>query len=216
MTDQNASDIREAYSCQSIDELKQFYDSSAANYDSYVSDNGYVLPRKVALKASLSLTGAPRSVLDVGCGTGLLGPEMRSLKPSWELTGVDISSEMLKIAEHRADRNGKKYYKTVMMADMARRHSFLQGSFDVLISTGTFTPNHLGPEHLVSMLDYLKPHGCVFISVNLEHFKDTKFDEKLDTLHRSKQITKPSFTETAAWHNSIFDMRAVIVSFCKA
>lgn len=216
MTDQNGSDVRQAYSCQSIDELKQFYDGSAHNYDSYVKENGYVLPRKVALKASLSLTGGPRSVLDVGCGTGLLGPEIRSLRPSWELTGVDISAEMLKIAEHRADSIGNKYYKTVMMADMTRRHSFMQNSFDVLISAGTFTPNHLGPEHLTMMLDYLKTHGCVFISVNLGHFRDTKFDEKLDILHRSKKITEPSFTETAAWHNSLFDMRAVIVTFCKA
>lgn len=215
MSESQDSDIKEAYSCKTVDELKQFYDGSAPNYDSFVSGRGYVLPRKVALKASLSLSGGPRSVLDVGCGTGLLGQEIRALKPSWEITGVDISKEMLNIAESRADRHGNRYYKSVMMADMSKSHGFLRDSFNVIVSTGTFTPNHLGPEDLLGMLSYLKEHGCVFVSVNYGHFVDTSFQDKLLSAHANGLISQPSFIDTAAWHNSEFNMRAIIVSFCR-
>jgi predicted TPR repeat methyltransferase len=207
--------IGEAYSCRTVDELKQFYDGSAPNYDSFVLDNGYVLPRKVALKASLSLSGGPRSVLDVGCGTGLLGQEIRALKP-WKITGVDISAEMLNIAEHRCSKHGIRCYEEVIMADMSKRHPFMRDSFDVIVSSGTFTPGHLGPEDLLAMLFYLKDHGSVFVSVNSEHFMDTYFERKLINAHNEGKITKPSFVETAAWHNPEYNARAVIASFSKA
>jgi ubiquinone/menaquinone biosynthesis C-methylase UbiE len=43
----------------------------------------------------------PRKILDVGCGTGVLTPLIRSLFPNSEITGIDKSVQMVGFAEKR-------------------------------------------------------------------------------------------------------------------
>ena len=41
----------------------------------------------------------PRSVLDMGCGSGVLGLTLAAEQPGWDLTLADISPEALALAE---------------------------------------------------------------------------------------------------------------------
>jgi trans-aconitate 2-methyltransferase len=50
---------------------------------------------------------APRTVIDLGCGTGILAPLLMQRWPDAKLTGVDSSSEML--AQARADNPGAHF-----------------------------------------------------------------------------------------------------------
>jgi predicted TPR repeat methyltransferase len=77
--------------------LREVFDSYAQTYDEHMTKvlnyNGYSLIAQ-ALRAVLP---APASILDLGCGTGLLAAEL----PGYTLTGVDLSQPMLQIAETR-------------------------------------------------------------------------------------------------------------------
>ena len=43
-----------------------------------------------------------KSILELGVGTGVLGERVKSLVPSTEIDGLDISSEMLKRSKEKA------------------------------------------------------------------------------------------------------------------
>ena len=81
------------------DYIVDYFDRFAKDFDTQLVEVlGYRVPEK--LHALLEATGRkfPR-ILDVGCGTGLAGPLLRSLGTT--LTGVDLAPAMLKIASER-------------------------------------------------------------------------------------------------------------------
>jgi SAM-dependent methyltransferase len=72
-------------------------------------------------------------VLDVGCGNGSMSLSIaRSRTGQGHVTGVDISSPMLDLARHRAERDGIERV-TFVRAD-AQSHTFEAESFDVVVS----------------------------------------------------------------------------------
>lgn len=78
------------------------------------------------------LAGAPRRVLDVGCGTGSTTVAVaRRLGADGECVGVDISEPMLAAARARAEREGAR--ATFIRAD-AGTHPFEPASFDAIMS----------------------------------------------------------------------------------
>ena len=76
--------------------------------------------------------GAPRRVLDVGCGTG--GTTLaaaRRLGANAECVGVDIAEPMIAAARARAEREGAP--ASFVLAD-AETHAFEPASFDAVMS----------------------------------------------------------------------------------
>jgi len=101
----------------------------------------------------------PCKVLDIGIGTGLLAT--RLYMAGNEITGIDFSEEMLKIARKR------------MPTARLMEYNFMSGlpdeltgeKFDFIILT--YSIHHLSYEQqskfLVSALDYLAEGGCIMI-----------------------------------------------------
>jgi predicted TPR repeat methyltransferase len=77
--------------------VRELFDGYASRYDAHMrTQMGYVVPQLLAQRI-LELQSAPADALDLGCGTGLLGPEL----PGFRLTGVDLSQPMLDLAHER-------------------------------------------------------------------------------------------------------------------
>jgi ubiquinone/menaquinone biosynthesis C-methylase UbiE len=92
---------------------------------------------------ALSLGPAPRRVLDVGCGTGLLLRELsRRLPQARELAGVDAAAAMIEAANaggEPAIEPGLRSDTTVRyLHGRAERLPFAEASFDLVISTTSF------------------------------------------------------------------------------
>jgi len=68
-------------------------------------------------------------VVDIGCGTGRL--VLRLAERGCEVTGVDLSSAMLRETAKRLDRHGRA--ATLVQADMCRLDTLADGSFDAAI-----------------------------------------------------------------------------------
>lgn len=94
-------------------------------------------------------------VLDVACGTGVLFPDYLARKVA-SLTGVDISSEMVKIAR-------KKFPKIqVICGDVEQIN--LGKQFDCIMVYNAF-PHFPNPESLIAVLSsMLKPGGTLTIA----------------------------------------------------
>lgn len=112
---------------------KVLFDSYAAHYDEHLTGaleyRGPELVERALLKCLGSRTGL--RVLDLGCGTGLFGERFRPLAD--QLTGVDVSANMVAKTEERGD------YDAVYVAEL---HDYLQtvepGSFDVIVAIDVF------------------------------------------------------------------------------
>jgi len=92
---------------------------------------GYRTPKLVAdLALNFHGTGSMGSILDLGCGTGLLGIEIK--KYCSNLKGVDISSKMIKQAEKH------HVYNTLEHVDIFEYLSNSELDFDYFISTDVF------------------------------------------------------------------------------
>jgi predicted TPR repeat methyltransferase/Flp pilus assembly protein TadD len=95
------------------DYLRTVFDGYASRFDEHLIGLGYQIPgamRRVVL-AYLDAQGACGSVLDLGCGTGLVGVAIADL-PIGPMTGVDVSSRML------AEAASKGLYAALHEADV--------------------------------------------------------------------------------------------------
>jgi predicted TPR repeat methyltransferase len=73
------------------------------------------------------------AVLDVGCGTGLVGRAFRERQFAGQIRGLDISQGSLDIAEQSGA------YDSVEQADLQQRLPFDDDSVDALVCVGVMT-----------------------------------------------------------------------------
>ncbi|MEI7710871.1 MAG: tetratricopeptide repeat protein [Rhodospirillales bacterium] len=95
------------------DYLRAVFDGYADRFDDHLIGLGYRIPgeiRRIALEY-LDFAGACGPVLDLGCGTGLIGVAIGDLQVG-PLTGVDISARML------AEAKSKDLYAALDEADV--------------------------------------------------------------------------------------------------
>jgi phosphatidylethanolamine/phosphatidyl-N-methylethanolamine N-methyltransferase len=84
--------------------------------------------RKDAVRIANARPG--QRILEVGVGTGLSLPHFRS---DSEVTGIDVSAEMLEKARRRVERLGLKNVKELLEMD-AEQMSFPDNSFDAVLA----------------------------------------------------------------------------------
>jgi SAM-dependent methyltransferase len=102
--------------------LRAVYGAGAASYDALW--HPVIRPPALALIRALDIGDATR-VLDVGAGTGALTAALRDAAPRAEVTALDPSSAMLRVAHDRAGA-------TVCLADAARL-PVASGSVDAVL-----------------------------------------------------------------------------------
>ena len=150
MTD-DGYDLDEAYQIDGPDGARRMYGDWAPTYDeSFGAAWGYIAPREIAaiLKAEIAPTA---EILDIGAGTGLVAEHLRGLT----VDALDITPEMLEVARP------KGLYRHLMLGDLTKALEIPDASYDAVISCGTFTHGHVGPECFPELLRITKP-GAVF------------------------------------------------------
>lgn len=166
--------LQSAYALKTPDDSVRLYRQWAQTYDSdFVSDSGYVLHQEVA--AQFARLGGFGPVLDVGAGTGQCGIALRArgIEP---VDATDISPEMLQVAGE------KGAYRGLFAANLLQGLPVPEAPYQGLVSSGTFTHGHVGPDGLDPLLPVLRAGAWVVISVNAAHFAAAEFDAKLAVL----------------------------------
>ena len=178
-----------AYALQTPDQHVSYYRDFAAHYDSIFADGlGYVYPLGIAAAlAELDRPAGP--VLDIGCGTGLVAAAIHDRQPDAVIDGVDISPEMIEKAAT------KGAYRDLMMADLTGDFSHLPTGYAAIVSAGTFTHGHLGPEPLAGLVGHCAPDAVAALGVNSAHFAAHGFEAALDRLVAAGRISRPVLNE---------------------
>ena len=96
-----------------------------------------------AMKSSLTLTNKPfdavKQIIELGCGTGLLGNLIAREMPSAILHGVDISQRMVDIARERKTSAGTGVYSKVVHGDALEYITSLdEKSCDCILAADVF------------------------------------------------------------------------------
>jgi len=199
MRDDNESSINleDAYALETPEDNKVLYRNWASTYDAdFAQRNKYVYPKSIAtICASLVDTRSPQTILDIGCGTGIVGTCVSELITASIIDGVDISPEMLHVASIKFRIDSKPVYSQLFEADLTEPISFAKSKYDVAISAGTFTHGHLGPDALINVLSALRPGGRMVVGINKEHFSANGFETVLQQATKSQLISAPAFTE---------------------
>lgn len=182
--DDETPSVDAAYELSSPDDNRRLYADWADTYDStYVDVTGYRFP-EVAAKAYVAEAGMWPAV-DIGCGTGLVADH---LPKSAVIDGLDISPEMLAVAR------AKGRYRALVEADLTKPLTAIgDGEYQGLISSGTFTHGHVGPEVLGELLRILRRGALVTLTANSTYMAKTDFRGALDALVNSAKISVPTF-----------------------
>lgn len=168
-----------AYAVENPDDNRKLYANWADTYESdFIAESRYVYHRHVAeiFAGGFADLGSP--VLDVGCGTGVVGQQLRALGVE-VIDGIDISPEMLSKARAKTDGKGR-VYRDLIEADLTGSIDIDSDRYAGIISAGTFTHGHLGPEALLEILRVARPGARCTIGINASHFEQRGFRDWLD------------------------------------
>lgn len=200
-------DLDGAYAVETPEDNRKLYADWAHSYDAgFAARMAYRLPDLVA--AAFDGRGP---VLDVGAGTGLLGQSLanRGIRP---VDGIDISAEMLDVAR------GKGVYRSLMIADLTKPLALPVTDYQGVVSSGTFTHGHVGPDAIARLLAIAASGAQFVFSVNKAVFAQKGFDRTLEGL--ADQITGLHLQEEAIYADSPDPTHradtAFIVRFIKA
>ena len=108
------------------------YDDWAETYDADLQAWSYRAPEVVA-DIVVARGSATASILDAGCGTGLVGRALRRAGFTGELHGIDLSEASLRVA----DDSGA--YTTLAPADLQQPLTADDDSVDGLVCVGVMT-----------------------------------------------------------------------------
>lgn len=186
-----SEDLKGALALTGPEACLAYYRDWAANYDAgFASEMQYLLPAHVA--AAYMGTGAGGPVLDVGAGTGLLAEALRNMGFRAEIDAADFSAEMLDRAAQ------KKTYAGLYRADITMPLA-LPRRYAGLVSSGTFTAGHVGPEALTHLLAVALPQAQFALSINRRVWQAKGFDRALDDLASRDRITDLQLIEVQVY-----------------
>ena len=173
--------LENSYDLSTPEDNRAYYDALAQSYDSgFVKELGYSYPLIVAAiyRREAGVEDVP--VLDVGCGTGIVAEGLGL--PAEAIDGIDISPEMLKLAD------AKNVYRRLIDADLTKSLDHLGDTYGAVVSAGTFTHGHLGPEPLGKLLGVARRGALFVIGINERHYAAHGFAETLAALESAGRI----------------------------
>lgn len=155
---------------------EEHYDGWAKTYDSdLLNDYGYCAHRIAANALAATATDTTISVMDVGCGTGLVGIELVALGFT-TIDGLDVSSNMLEEATKL------QIYQRLIHVDAESDNALKIATYDAVISVGTFGMGHMGPTAMGKVSAHAKPGGLIVLFMNAEPFTDMNFQDEINKL----------------------------------
>lgn len=184
-------DLKGALSLTGPEACRDYYRAWADTYDSgFAKDMDYRLPAHVA--AAFLGSGGQGPVLDVGAGTGLLAERLREMGFEGEINAADFSTEMLGVAAE------KRIYGGLFQVDITKPLT-LPRKYCGIVSSGTFTAGHVGPEALPNLLDVVLPGGLVAVSINRRVWQAAGFDRALEGLATEGRIADLGLVEVEVY-----------------
>lgn len=164
-------------------ETKDFYSEWAATYDEELVDGrGYAMPARCRAAFDAHVTDRSTPVIDLGCGTGLLGRELADL--GFEtIDGIDYSPEMIEQARATGS------YRDLWSADLNEPLDIADGAYGAVGAMGVFSFGHVNADALDEICRIITPGGTLIIGVNEVFVNENTLVPKLEQLENNGVIS---------------------------
>lgn len=188
--------LRRAYELGDQDEGQQLYSQWAPTYDATMVDGlGYVSPQRLVERLAAAVAWRDRPVLDVGCGTGLVGDELVANGFS-AIDGLDLSAEMLEVARARGT------YGQLLQADLTQPLPIADAAYEAVVCNGTFTSGHVDARCLAELIRILVPGGVLAAAVHHAVWDTFGFAEAFERLTAAGVLAPIEVVESAYYATS--------------
>jgi len=157
------------------EEVEDLFREWAETYDEELEGYSYVAPQRGAAMLALHVKDHDAKVIDVGCGTGLVGSALADVGFT-DVDGLDLSIKMLDQAR------AKGVYKELFLADLTGLTDVPDDVYEAAICVGAFTYGHVGPEGIDEVLRIVTPGGIASITVNGDTYVENGYRARFDQL----------------------------------
>ena len=186
--------LNDAYSVKTPEDNIKLYKVWASSYDDdFAKKNDYRSPVLISNYYDKYSNKNDVPVLDVGAGTGLIA-EVMNKKNTIDIDAIDISPEMLESAK------SKNCYNKLIEADLTKNLDIDNNYYGAIVSAGTFTHGHIGPNALDELLRVTKTSGLFVITIHSKVYVNQNFEQKFQDIN--EQITDLTFHEEKAYGNN--------------
>lgn len=170
------SRVERARNLASPAEAQAFYREWASHYDADVYGEVKVTgTARIAALLSSHLTDRSARIIDLGCGTGAAGAELK--RAGFEHTdGLDLSPEMLAVARSKA------VYRHLVAADLLAPLAIAGAAYDAAISAGTFTTGHVGAAAIPEVIRIVRPRGLIACVIARNFWQAGGFEATIQAL----------------------------------
>lgn len=149
------------------------FDAWAALYDQDVSNLlGWRGPAEAA-KVTARFVRPDQTILDAGCGTGLVG-EVLAAGGYCNVVGVDLSQSMLDIA------SAKQVYRQLHKGDLSAPLDFPDGQFDAVLAIGT--SGYLTGEVIMELVRLVRAGGHIIHTISDSRYREGGFEQAVSDL----------------------------------
>jgi len=169
------------YQLKSKEKVLDYYDNwtKKKQYNNDMVIWNYEAPQNTASLLNKHAIDKKINILDAGCGTGLVGKELKKYGYS-NLTGVDFSQSML-------DLIPTGIYHTIDLIDLNEPLKYEDNTFDAIMCVGTFTYGHVKAHALNEFIRIVNYQGLICFTINEGIYKEYEFDKKIDELTTNNQ-----------------------------
>ena len=176
----DTSNKLDIYKLKTSEELLKYYQDWTDNnkYNKDMVDWNYIAPHETVLILKKYAFNKNYKILDAGCGTGLVGIELKKYGYS-NIEGVDFSQSMLDLVP-------QDVYKKIEKVDLNKHLKFKNNTYDVIMCVGTFTYGHVKPQALDELIRITKNKGFICFTINEGIYEEYGFDKKIKELSNNK------------------------------
>jgi len=168
------------YKITKSEELLKYYQNwtKKNKYNQDMVDLNYVAPKETVSLLKKHALNRESKILDAGCGTGLVGIELKKCGYS-NIEGVDFSQDML-------DLIPKDIYKKIEKVDLNKPLKFETNKYDLVMCVGAFTYGHVKPQALDELIRIAKNGSLICFTINEGIYEKYGFDNKIKELSNNK------------------------------
>ena len=106
---------------------------------------------------------------------------------------------MLSVAQSKRTPDGDPVYGRLIEADLTTGIDLDDGIYGGVISVGTFTHGHLGPEPIGELLRVAAPGALFAIGINRDHYSALGFDDWFDARRSEGRIVDLTVHDVAVY-----------------
>jgi predicted TPR repeat methyltransferase len=191
--------------------VKSYYDEMADHYDDTLAAWQYRAPKDACDLLTPHLADGAR-ILDVGCGTGLMGRALLG-RGAFRVDGIDISDASLRLAERRC------CYARLIRHDLqALPLPVERDSYDAAAAVGVMSYIADAPALMRDLCRAVRPGGLITFTQRTDFWQERDFAGMIDRLEGEGIWTPVTVTRPLDYipgHADFTDEIRVIHSLCR-